>query len=30
VFTAVRRGGESHPLWTAVLAALRQHVPAGH
>lgn len=28
VFTAVRRGGESHPLWAVVLAALRQHVPA--
>jgi len=27
VFTAVRRGGESHPLWTVVLAALRRHVP---
>jgi DNA-binding transcriptional LysR family regulator len=28
VFTAVRRGGESHPLWAVVLAALRRHVPA--
>lgn len=27
VFTAVRRGGESHPLWTVVLAALRRHTP---
>jgi molybdate transport repressor ModE-like protein len=27
VFTAVRRGGETHPLWTVVLAALRRHAP---
>ncbi|HEX4706037.1 MAG TPA: LysR family transcriptional regulator [Pseudonocardiaceae bacterium] len=28
VFTAVRRGSESHPLWAVVLGALREHAPA--